>query len=982
MVQPVIFQKSTSPEKPDKTFSITSNIAIWTVAIAFGVACLVISVSFYNISKKAGIELEEKAEEYMTFLSNSLEAPLWNFETEITRSISTLTVKNDMIIALEISDVNEVLFRIEKDRKGRSIELAREVLRNGAVTGRIHLALSSHQIDKKNRQLLLTSVSTVLLSLFLLIFVINLLTRKFLRVPLGHLTKLADAYARGEYDIRQTEDPCKEFQPFADVLEKMGSTIKIQVNELKEAEEKYRSIFENATEGVFQATGDGVFLNANPVMAGILGYDSPNELIDTVTNIKEQLYVNPEKRDEYLEQLRKEKSVTGFEAELYRKDGTKIWTNYYARGIFDGSGKLLFTEGTLGDITLRKKSEAELQRYKIQLEELVQLRTIELSESEAKLKAITNAAKDAIIMMNERGEIAFWNQSAEKMFGYTEGGALGRYVHEFLAPRKYLEAFHQKFPGFLKTGAGGAIGKTSELPAVRKDGSEFIIELSLDSVKIAGQWNAVGILRDITDRKLAEAKLNKAKEAAEVASRAKSEFLANLSHEIRTPLNAIIGMADLLKETTLSKEQRQFVHIYESNSEALLELINNIIDLSKIETGKFALEKVGFNLRDLIEKTCMMMALTAHEKRLEFLSDLDSNVPECLKGDPVRLRQILVNLIGNAVKFTAEGEMIVKCGMNRADRFDSESEEDIELLFTISDTGVGIPAEKLETIFESFTQADSSTTREYGGTGLGLTISKQLVELMNGTIWAESVEGRGSTFYFTARFESAVDQEELSPPAPKFLRAMRFLIIDDNATNRMIIRKFLQSWGSSVNDASDGEVGITALKAAAANSLPYDMVILDCRMPGMDGFSVAKRIKEDPALQSNIIIMLSSDERRLNPERYRRQGISTYLVKPVRKFELLSAICAYSREGMPVKDGYSATRELREFEKENGLHPAPVIALTAYALHGDMAKCLAAGCTAHLGKPLKKARLLEIIYKYLSGAQPDVPEHRNCRRML
>ena len=537
-----------------------------------------------------------------------------------------------------------------------------------------------------------------------------------------------------------------------------------------------------------------------------------------------------------------------------------------------------------------------------------------LRQSEERTRLIIETAHQGIITMDADGMITGWNAQAEHIFGWSDKQAIDRHFSEMILPLNHSVA-RKNFFDFAKPSPLQGIfptDKPSEMVAIHRNGRQFPVEVTISPMKLGGSLAFSAFVHDISERKQAAEALKKAKEAAEAATQAKTEFLANMSHEIRTPLNAIIGMSSLLLDTFLNEEQKEFVEITRTSGDTLLSIINDILDFSKIEVGKLELEEQPFNLRDCVEDALDLLIAEARQKDLEMAYFIDPQVPLQVIGDVTRLRQILVNLISNAVKFTDEGEVVISVNSQRLD------DNRYQFHFTVRDTGIGIGQNQRKKLFRSFSQVDASMTRKYGGTGLGLIISKRLTEMMGGTIWVESEIGIGSTFHFTILVEATPYQKpENLPTYQAELAGKRLLIVDDNKTNRYILTRQVESWGMIPHAVPSGIEALAWLKQGEA----VDLAILDMQMPEMDGLTLAKKIREfgiksrtfkkqdiiedgqiieenDHTSALPLVIMTSLGWR----ADVANVAFAAYLTKPVKPLELYDVLLnIFANRLMPVK---------------------------------------------------------------------------------
>jgi PAS domain S-box-containing protein len=647
---------------------------------------------------------------------------------------------------------------------------------------------------------------------------------------------------------------------------------------LRASEEKFRGLFQSAAEGILVANIETKkFVYANPAVCRMLGYTEEELVHMGVSDIHPRQDLEWVVA-EFMAQARGEKTLASA-LPCLRKDGTTKYADVNAsRLVIDGKD---CNVGFFTDITARKRAEEALR------------------ESEERFRLIAETITEV-----------FWTADPDiRTMLYISPGyerVWGRSLASLQKnPRSFLESIHpQDRERVLADLSAQKTGQPfdHEYRIIQPDGTiRWVWDRGFPARDETGRVTRyVGVAQDISEQKRAEAELQKAKETAEAASRAKSEFLANMSHEIRTPMNGIIGMTELALDTELTPEQREYLVMVKDSADILLTLINDILDFSKIEAGKLGLDLIDFNLHDTLGNTMKTLAPRASGKGLELVYQTPPRLPRDLVGDPGRLRQILVNLVGNAIKFTERGEVAVHVETQ------SQTQDGVELHFAVTDTGIGIPREKQELVFAAFAQADASTTRKYGGTGLGLAITSQLVKMMRGRLWVESEPGQGSTFHFTTHFGLA--RAPTKPHALRetvCLRDMPVLVVDDNATNRRILEAMLTHWMMQPTLAEGGWAGLAAMEQAKGAERPFPLVLIDAQMPDMDGFTLAQRIKESPGLAGATIMMLTSAGQRGDVARCRELGIAVYLIKPIRQSELLEAILVAL--GRPSREGEQPT---------------------------------------------------------------------------
>jgi PAS domain S-box-containing protein len=634
-------------------------------------------------------------------------------------------------------------------------------------------------------------------------------------------------------------------------------------------------------------------------------------------------YQNAEERKMFIAEITEKGSVRNKLLHLHRKDGTLIWASLTATAHFDTKGDIDWMDGILEDITERKHVEEELNNSRRRLADIIEF------------------LPDAVMVIDAEGKITSWNRAMEVMTGVKAADILGKGNYEYAIPfygerrpilidlvTKPVEEVVAKYTHLQRHGDTlRGQGHITGLPGGEMFFSGHAAALRDLSGKIVG---AIETVRDVTERKRFEDELARAKDAAESANRAKSAFLAMMSHEIRTPMNAIIGMSSLLLDSSLSAQQRDFVQTIRNSGESLLTIINDILDFSKIEAGRMELEESPFDVRECVESSLELFSFRARNRGLELGCLIDSRVPAAIFGDPTRVNQNLVNLIGNAIKFTERGEVVVSVDARRIEKqsnaqahaeVTSQSDPWFELHFAVRDTGIGIEPERMKHLFQAFSQADSSTARRYGGTGLGLAISKRLAEMMGGRIWGESEPGKGSTFHFTIQAKAAPDVKRPSLTIdPNILKMKRVLVVDDNKTNRDILSHHVRSWGMELVTAGSGREALDIISREGR----FDLLVIDLQMPDMDGLTLSEQILNVPEACSLPMVMLSSSTEDLDPGKTKQ--FRAVLLKPVKSSLLYNTFSEIFSPAGTVSTSAQAEKTHSEFDPGMGKrHPLRIL---------------------------------------------------------
>jgi len=832
--------------------SISNNLTVALISLVVVTSALSLSLIYWQASQKVRKQIEEKADEYIASVSSILAEPLWTMDREFVNRIGDLYGQNELFDQLRIvDDKGNVSFALDRGSDGPLIWRAGHVRHNDQTVGTVTMALRAKPYIDANQRLLWTSIGNLLANIAVLVLATGFFLRKFLNAPLDHVGKIVNAYAEGRYEPLDHTMPFLEFQPLVAVLGKMGDQITSQMNDLQAAEKKYRTIFENAVEGIFQTAPDGRFLSANPSLARILGYSSADEILEGITDFGRQLYVQPGRREEIIHLMQQGKTVSGFQVQLYRKNGSTIWVALNIHPVLDESGTLLLIEGTLEDITERVRTEAEIRNLNAALEQRVLERTEELAI---------------------------------------------------------------------------------------------------------------------------------AKERAEAANAAKSTFLANMSHELRTPMNAILGYTQLMqRDQTLEAEQLKALQVVNRSGEHLLALINDILEISRIETKRTTIEPHTVDLPALFADIGLMFQAKIAAKGLRLdLTGVDS-LPRWVVIDDNKLRQILINLLGNALKFTQQGSIVLHAAVRNDDA------GSLRLVVTVADTGKGIAAKEQNKVFEYFEQTESGL-KSGEGTGLGMAISRDYARLMGGDLTVVSQEEAGSTFHLEIAIREGAQTDRGHLPTKRRViglkpgQHIRILVVEDKEESRTLLVRLFRMVDFEVQEAANGQEALVLFETFKPH-----FIWMDIRMPIMDGIEATRRIKAMDTGKSVIIAALTGDAMLEQQKPILDAGCVELVRKPYREHELFDIMARhlgleYRYQEEPMEEAVAELTAEPDYRQLGALPNALRDQLHQAVLILDTARTLALIATisehnGRLGKTLKILaenleynRLLDLLEKFGVGA--------------
>ena len=905
--------------------SLVQHLTVSLVCVLATSAIAISSIIFFVLYEKAETQFEQRANEALTHLSNSLESYLWHMEEESVVSLCDAFSKIDIVVYINVVDHrgNEI-YTFGEIEDGVTIVKGKSVSYEDVEVGYIQLGLTPLVFEDK----VFETTWISLLSLFTVSIVLGVFTKmvlnKNLRTPLGQLISRIESISAGEYAEQEEEGNLLEMRTILSKFNEMAGKVRSREEQLRLSEEKYRRLFETTTEGIIVVDKESRLTMVNKVLADMLGY-AEEELVGVP--IVELIHPDDMEHHKLEMERRSQGSSSQFERRFIHKDGHIVWTIVSSSPVDGTQGIYEGAFGMITDISDLRRAQAELKIAYDEMEQRVIQRTDELNKTNRLL--------------------------------------------------------------------------TSEIH-IRKQTEKAIID---------------------------------AKEAAEEATRAKSEFLANMSHEIRTPMNAIIGMTHLTKMTNLSATQKDYLNKIDISAKSLLGIINDVLDMSKIEAGMLSIESVGFPIDQVLEQLTTIVSPRANEKKLEFLINVDKDVPNAIVGDSMRLSQILINLCNNAVKFTDKGSVVVSIVPVELD------EDQAKLRFTVKDDGIGIDPSQIDELFQPFTQADASTTRKYGGTGLGLNLCNQLVSLMGGEIGVESAPGKGSLFWFEILFPIYRRKTEQAL-LPGELQGLRALVVDDNETSRIILKGMLEQMGLRVFLARSGDEAIEMVRNTPKEE-DFDLLVIDWRMPGKDGIQTAGAILSDESIISKPpMFMVSAYGNASLVKKANEMGFKGLLFKPVNQSFLFNLVVETLGKGMvttsdpvvreevtsnlggtrillvedneinrqvaleilssakikvfeavngqaaldfldktpvdlvlmdvqmPIMDGYEATRRLREQERFKDL---PIIAMTAHAMVEDIERSRAVGMNGHVAKPFDPEDLFKVLAQWIGQVSEGQP---------